>query len=134
MLVLGDDAGFAFDAIPALKAGLQELRGREWKILRLGECGGRRDYTPEGSERATEADTTIGGHAVAFHRSVYDQILGEVPAESAEMEGWLKTQHNMDRYYAFNLTEGNCDLPGLIGARANVKAAKAHPSQQLQPA
>jgi hypothetical protein len=132
VLVLEDDVLFASDAIAALKKGLQELRGREWKILSLGECVRRRDDPPgEGDQRVIEADSAFGRHAVAFHRSVYDRILDEVPADPAEMEEWLKTHHDIDRYYASSLTEGHYCLPGLIGTQANIEAAETGTSQKL---
>ena len=39
-------------------------------------------------------------HAVAYHHTVYDQILTDVPATPTGMARWLQTHAGIGHYYA----------------------------------
>ena len=59
-------------------------------------------------------------HAVAYHRSIYDRILSEVPSSPAGMEDWLKTHHGIDQYYAFSLTDGKFLVSPVIATQPSI--------------
>jgi hypothetical protein len=121
VLVFEDDVLFTTDAISGLQTALDELKGREWKLLYLGACRWRQDFPPlPGARRLAQAGAVTCTHAVAYHHSVYDRILREVPADNAGMEEWLKIHHGIDQYYAFNLTEDKFMLSPVIATQHNI--------------
>ncbi len=121
VLVFEDDVLFTADAIPGLQTALDELKEREWKLLYLGACRWRYDFPPlPGARRLAQAGAVTCTHAVAYHHSVYDRILREVPGDSAGMHEWLKTHHGIDQYYAFTLTEEKFLLSPVIATQRNI--------------
>ena len=121
VLVFEDDVLFTSDAVSGLETALRELQGREWKMLYLGACRWRHEYPPiEGATRLAKTGPVTCAHAVAYHHSIYDQILNEVPPSPAAMEEWLKKHHGIDQYYAFSLTEGKFLLSPVIATQANI--------------
>ena len=121
VLVFEDDVLFTCDAISGLETALRELRGLEWSMLYLGACRWRQEYPRvEGATRLAKAGAVTCAHAVAYHQSIYNRILSEVPAGIAGMEEWLKTHHGIDQYYAFNLTEGKFLLSPAIATQPSI--------------
>jgi GR25 family glycosyltransferase involved in LPS biosynthesis len=121
VLVFEDDVQFTSDAIAGLETALAELRGREWKMLYLGACRWHREFPPlPGFQRLAQAGPVTCTHAVAYHHSVYDRILRDVPADAAGMERWLATHRGIDQYYAFTLTEDKYLLSPVIATQPNI--------------
>ena len=121
VLVFEDDVLFTSDALPGLKTALQELQGREWKLLYLGGCRWNQEFPlVEGTTRLAKAGAVTCTHAVAYHASVYERILSEAPGGITGMQEWLKTHHGIDQYYAFNLTEGKYLLSPVIATQPNI--------------
>ncbi len=121
VLVFEDDVLFTSDAIPGLRTALAELRGRTWHLFYLGACRWRQDFPPlPGLQRLAQAGAVTCTHAVAYHESIYDRILSEVPADAPGMEAWLKTHHGIDQYYAFSLTENKYMLSPVIATQQNI--------------
>ena len=121
VLVFEDDVLFTSDAMSGLETALRELRGRQWSMLYLGACRLGQEYPPvEGATRLAKASAVTSAHAVAYHRSIYDRILGEVPSSIAGMEEWLKTHHGIDQYYASSLTEGKFLLSPVIATQPSI--------------
>jgi GR25 family glycosyltransferase involved in LPS biosynthesis len=121
VLVFEDDVLFTSDAISGLETALRELRGLEWSMLYLGACRWRQEYPPvDGATRLAKAGAVTCAHAVAYHQSIYDRILSEVPSGIAGMEAWLMTHHGIDQYYAFNLTEGKFLLSPAIATQPSI--------------
>jgi Glycosyl transferase family 2/Glycosyltransferase family 25 (LPS biosynthesis protein) len=126
VLVFEDDVRFTADAIPGLQAALEELKGREWKLLYLGACRWNRDFPPlDGCGRLAQAGAVTSAHAVAYHRSIFDRILCEVPDDSAGMEAWLKTHHGIDQYYAFTVAEGKYLLSPVVATKPDILAMES---------
>jgi hypothetical protein len=132
VLVFEDDVLFTSDAISGLTAALRELQGREWTMLYLGACRWRQEYPPvEGARRLAKAGAVTCSHAVAYHQSIYDRILGEVPGEPAGMEAWLKTHHGIDQYYAFCVADGKYLLSPVVATQPNIVPSESPEVQQL---
>lgn len=126
VLVFEDEVRFTADAIPGLQAALEELKGREWKLLYLGACRWNRDFPPlDGCQRLGQAGAVTSAHAVAYHRSIFDRILGEVPADNAGMEAWLNTHHGLDQYYAFTVTEEKYLLSPVVATKLDILAMES---------
>jgi hypothetical protein len=131
VLVFEDDVLFTADAIPGLHTALQELRGRDWKLLYLGACRWNRNFPPlPGFQRLAEVGAVTCAHAVAYHHSVYDRILREVPGDTAGMEEWLRIHHGIDQYYAFTITEQKYLLSPVIATQRNILPMESAEVQQ----
>jgi GR25 family glycosyltransferase involved in LPS biosynthesis len=132
VLVFEDDVVFTSDAIAGLQKALGELRGREWSMLYLGACRWNREVPPlPGCGRLGLSGAVTSAHAVAYHHSIFDRILHEVPADTAAMERWLKTHHGIDQYYAFSITEKKYLLSPVIATRSTLLPMESPEVQQL---
>jgi GR25 family glycosyltransferase involved in LPS biosynthesis len=101
VLVLEDDVIFSRHVAGDLAQSLAELAGRDWRLLYLGGHRWGQAFLPAPGCRSLEiARGLTASHALAYHRTVYDQILAEVPATPTAMALWLKTHHGIDQYYA----------------------------------
>jgi GR25 family glycosyltransferase involved in LPS biosynthesis len=106
VLVFEDDVILTRDAASHLRLALSELDGRDWDLLYLGACRWEHKFPlVEGCTHLEKAGPVTCSFAIAYHESVYDRILGEVPADAESMEEWLKTQRGIDQYYAFCIKE-----------------------------
>ena len=94
VLVLEDDVVFSSRAETALGQRLAELSGSPWGLLALGAGG-----TP-GDRRLKAEPRGVPLHAVAYHRTVYDEILRELPATPTGMARWLDGHPGLGHYYA----------------------------------
>jgi hypothetical protein len=118
VLVFEDDVIFTNDAISGLEAALADLGGFDWRMLYLGACRWRREFPLlPGARRLAEVGPVTCTHAVAYHSSIYDRILRDVPDSVPEMERWLETHHGIDQYYAFTLVEGKYLLSPVIASQ-----------------
>ena len=101
VLVLEDDVVFSRRTADVLAQSLAELREREWRLLSLGgSCGDRAFPGASGDRFLQTAQGSMSLHAVAYHHTVYDQILTEVPATPTGMARWLQTHPGIGHYYA----------------------------------
>jgi hypothetical protein len=101
VLVLEDDVMFSRRIADSLAHSLAELRDREWRLLSLGGSG--RDCAPteaSGERFLQTAQRSISLHAVAYHHTVYDRMLTELPATPTGMARWLQTHTGIGHYYA----------------------------------
>ena len=104
VLVLEDDVVFSRRTADVLAQSLAELREREWRLLSLGgSCGDRACRGPSGDRLLHVAQGSTSLHALAYHHSVYDRILTEVPATPTGMARWLQTHLGIGHYYADRL-------------------------------
>src|SRR5262249_29152995 len=101
VLVLEDDVIFSRGIADRLARGLAELRARPWRLLSLGGCAedGACPAAP-GDRSLHAAERSVSLHAVAYHRTVYDQILADLPDTPTGMARWLETRQDLGRYYA----------------------------------
>ena len=101
VLVLEDDVVFSRRIADVLAQGLAELRERVWRLLSLGgSCGDRAFSGMSGDRILQTAQGSMSLHAVAYHHTVYDQILTEVPATPTGIARWLQTHPGIGHYYA----------------------------------
>jgi hypothetical protein len=101
VLVLEDDVLFSRRTADVLAQSLTELAERDWRLLYLGGYrGGRTFPTAPGCRFLQTAHSLTSLPAVAYHQTVYDQILADVPATPTAMALWLNTHRGIDQYYA----------------------------------
>jgi hypothetical protein len=101
VLVLKDDVIFSRQIADVLAQSLAELAEREWRLLYLG--GHRWDQAFPKAPGCRFLQTAHGPtslQAVAYHHTVYDPILAELPATPTAMARWLQTHGGIDQYYA----------------------------------
>ena len=80
---------------------LAELAEREWRLLYLGGLRSEQALVEASDGRALQTAHGLPClHAVAYHQSVYDQILAEVPDAPTAMALWLEARRGLDHYYA----------------------------------
>jgi GR25 family glycosyltransferase involved in LPS biosynthesis len=101
VLTLEDDVLFSRETADVLTWSLAELAEREWQLLYLGGHRWGQTFSPAPGCRFLQiARGLTSSHAVAFHESVYDSILAEVPPTPTAMVRWLRSQHGIDQYLA----------------------------------
>ncbi len=121
ILVFEDDVLFTADAATGLDTAIQELRGRPWDLLYLGACRWNQEFPLlPGFRRLAQAGAVTCTHAVAYHRSVYDRILREVPGDAGTMEAWLGTHRGIDQYYAVSIAREKYLLSPAIATQPNI--------------
>lgn len=101
VLVFEDDAMMLSGAELFLSLGLKELQQKPWKILYLGGAQQHFELSlAEGCSNLIEVPKfrLTCTHAIAYHQSVYRQILDEVPDNEIDMPGWLKKNYAIDQY------------------------------------
>jgi GR25 family glycosyltransferase involved in LPS biosynthesis len=99
VLTLEDDVLFSRETPEVLTQALAELAGREWQLLYLGGHRWGETFPPAPGGRYLQTASGLTClHAVAFHESVYDSILAEVPSTPAAMARWLRTHRGLDQY------------------------------------
>jgi hypothetical protein len=131
VLVFEDDVLFTNDVVPGLTTAIEELRGRDWKLFYLGACRWNQEFPPlPGASRLAQAGAVTCTHAVAYHRSIYDHILHEVPADCTGVENWLKTHHGIDQYFAFSVTEQKYLVSPVVATQPNIVPMETPDVQQ----
>lgn len=105
ILVFEDDFCFTIDPIPVLTKCVEFLWQNDWSLFYLGQT-----TTSEIVEKPLEVVTDgvlrlrggLATHAIAYHRSIYDVLLNEMP-EPEGMISWLVRQESMDGFIMKNL-------------------------------
>ncbi|HEV2311073.1 MAG TPA: glycosyltransferase family 25 protein, partial [Acidimicrobiia bacterium] len=99
VLVFEDDAVFLEGTPWCLGQSLAELAELDWDALYLGGCQwGKRARRADGCEHLTIPETLTCTHAVAYHHTLYDQILTDVPAREPEVAVWCGRHAGIDQY------------------------------------
>lgn len=101
VLVFEDDAMMLSGAELFLSLGLKELQQKPWKILYLGGAQHHFELSlADGCSNLIEVPKfrLTCTHAIAYHRSVYAQILDEIPDNEIDMPKWLKKNYAIDQY------------------------------------
>lgn len=100
VLVLEDDAIVRDDALACLERSITELDGRSWELLYLGGTKWRVECEKvEGCQYLDKACTPLTScHAVAFHESVFDKILSDIPGEMTAFKHWILKELAIDQY------------------------------------
>lgn len=114
VLVFEDDAAFLEETLVHLARSIGELKRQPWKIFHLGgRTGGRRFPKAEGCDHLESPRGELTGtHALAYHNSVYQQLLDALPRTAADMRTWIATHHGMDRYLR-NIKERHLASPAV---------------------
>jgi hypothetical protein len=104
ILVFEDDVLFSESAIEELRTNVDELRSRPWSTLYLGGCrwGEAFDKAPGCSHLEIPRGVTCT-HAIAYHRSIFERVLAEVPETPSAVALWLRKQAGIDQYFANSL-------------------------------
>jgi len=101
VLVFEDDVIFSQAALEELGPNLAELKNRDWKTLYLGgHRWGRTFEKAPGCQHLEVPHRLTCMHAIAYHQSIYDRILREVPERPSAVALWLQKQRGIDQYYA----------------------------------
>ena len=99
VLVLEDDAIFHVNTLDVLRHAMAELAGQSWRLFYLGghPWGQSFSLAPGCAylERPTRLTTT---HAVAYHHSVYDVLLADIPDNTEALKEWVKDNAAIDQY------------------------------------
>jgi hypothetical protein len=105
VLVVEEGVVFLDDTLDVMARALEELRGREWDLLYLGGDD-RRPAFPSSDARALEAPNhPTSAHAVAYHHTVFDRILEDVPDDDG-FAAWLEDHTAIDQYLAHMVSTG----------------------------
>ncbi|MEY9947436.1 hypothetical protein ABH937_004535 [Kitasatospora sp. GAS1066B] len=104
LLVVEDDALFRPDAAEVLRGALAELGHRPWSLLYLGGAESEPAFPqaegshhPEAVTGATTSHATTT-HAIAYHRSIFTQLLDELPDTVEGMTAWIQRRTALDQY------------------------------------
>ena len=104
VLVVDDNVTFSDDAAEVLRRAWAELRGRDWGVLYLGgyrSASSRRN--PPGCRLLPLPGPIPCTHAMVYHRSAYQRILGAVPDNATDVALWLRKHGGLDDFYAAEL-------------------------------
>ena len=118
VLVLEDDAVILEDALAHLKKNVDELERRDWHLFYLGRGEqGRRWAKAEDCQYLEQVDDRdlIDTHAIAYHQSVYQRILDDLPDTSPAMEEWI-AENGMIGDYLVRLEKRFVAFPALAMA------------------
>ncbi len=101
ILVFEDDAIFLSGADTLLKMALRDFN-QPWQLLYLGGVYQRELFDFDNDTPRVEAmpdgQYLTCTHAVAYHHSVFETLLNELPDNEADMVSWLKKHHAIDQY------------------------------------
>ncbi|WP_194835677.1 hypothetical protein [Nocardia sp. XZ_19_369] len=113
ILVFEDDAVFLNGTIWVLRHSVRELMRVPWKLFYLGGFYSDQE-NPLGIDNPApnaaflrHAPGLVTTHAIAYHRSVFDQILDELPADPESMRCFLADYDgHVDVYYSKVFNDG----------------------------
>ncbi|MFJ3214883.1 glycosyltransferase [Kitasatospora sp. NPDC086801] len=101
LLVLEDDALFLPGSTWVLRRALAELDGRAWSLLYLGGADwGRTFPRAEGCHHLEAVTGITTTHAIAYHHSVFADLLDELPDTVEGMGVWIRRHTALDQYLA----------------------------------
>jgi len=100
VLVLEDDAVFLEDTLDHLSRTIPELKQQQWQLFYLGgHRRGRHYQPPEDCDHINHVDGPLTcTHGIAYHQSVYQQLLDALPETMEEMKLWLETHRGIDQF------------------------------------
>jgi GR25 family glycosyltransferase involved in LPS biosynthesis len=128
VLVFEDDVVFAADTLEVLEGALQEIRGRTWGMLFLGgHTWGETYPKASGCEFLEVPGGLTCAHALAYHHTLYDRILADVPESPSEMALWLRTNYGIDQYFKNALGEFRLVTRPVIATQPSILAQEKRP-------
>ena len=126
VLVFEDDVMFSADAVERLRPNIEELKNRGWKTLYLG--GHRWGRTFEKARGCRHLEVPHGvtcTHAIAYHESIYDRVIEDIPASPSAVALWLRKQHGIDQYYARELDGLHLITSPIIATQQSIAKEEA---------
>ena len=132
VLVFEDDMVMLESANLIMSMALPEIQKVDWKILYLGGCQHGAEFPYADGCRFLLKPTK--GHltctqAIAYHHTVYDKILGDVPDNEVDMQQWLDKHYGIDQYYRY-LEDRYLVFPKPF-SQANIVPAELPAAQQF---
>ncbi|MBI3796007.1 MAG: PqqD family peptide modification chaperone [Deltaproteobacteria bacterium] len=100
VLVFEDDAIFLEDTLAHVAKSLGELKTQDWQVFHLGGCRWGQQFPKASGCRflASPGPELTCSHAVAYHQSVYQRIVDDLPGDIEGMREWIKTSYAIDQY------------------------------------
>src|SRR5262249_14321960 len=122
VLVFEDDVIFSRNALEELRPNIEELKHREWETLYLGgHCWGQTFPKAPGCQYLKAASGVTWTHAIAYHASMFDRVLAEVPETPSAVALWLRKHLGIDQYYA-KIFDGSLITSPLIASQGSILA------------
>ena len=121
VLVFEDDVMFSPHALEELAANLAELEHRPWITLYLG--GHRWGRTFEKAPGCRHLEIARGAtctHAIAYHSSVYERILAEIPETPSRVALWLRKNHGIDQYLARRFDGSHLIVSPIVASQGSI--------------
>ncbi|KAA3623930.1 MAG: glycosyltransferase, partial [Proteobacteria bacterium] len=101
VLVFEDDAVFHRDTLALLGPAVRELAAQDWALFYLGGHKWNRDFPLcDGCSHLEAVRGVTTTHAIAYHHSIFDKLLHDVPGSLGEVEKWLEIHAGIDQYLA----------------------------------
>jgi hypothetical protein len=92
---------FAEDALETLVGSIRELRRLPWHLFYLGgHAWGRSFEKAPGCLHLEIPRGLTCTHAIAYHESIYDRILADVPDRATGVALWLRKECGIDQYFS----------------------------------
>lgn len=102
VLVFEDDAIFHRDTLHFLALAVEELKQQTWELFYLGGYRwGEKFRLAPGCEYLETVKLMSCTHAVAYHHTIYDRILADLPTDEGAMTTWLQDHAGIDQYLAY---------------------------------
>lgn len=132
VLVLEDDVVFLQGANWLLERAMAELSQRTWQLLYLGsaEYTGRVYPLAPGCRFLQRVDGLLTTHALAYHRSVYDALLTELPADEEGMRAWVAEHTAIDVFLQTWLTDGVYRTDPPVASQRQLVARPGEPMRE----
>ncbi|HEX8761792.1 MAG TPA: hypothetical protein VF734_17880, partial [Pseudonocardiaceae bacterium] len=103
-----------------LRRSVKELAERAWNIFYLGGALGRQFPRADGCVHLEVPTTLTTTHALAYHRSIYDRILADVPGDMAALKEWIGEYRAIDQYLAIELQEDVFLASPVVASQENL--------------
>ena len=103
VLVFEDDAVFLRDTLNLMRGSISDLKKRAWTLFYLGghRWGANHPLSP-GCQHLRRPDHRLTcAHALAYHHTIFQKILSDLPDDIPGMQKWLETEHGIDQYLRF---------------------------------
>jgi hypothetical protein len=121
VLVFEDDVLFSPNAAEELRRAVNEIERRSWATLYLGgHRWGQSFETVPGCQYLEQPHGLTCTHAIAYHESIFDRVLSDVPATPSAAALWLRQHHGIDQYYARSLDGLHLVTNPVIAAQASI--------------
>ncbi|WP_439638200.1 glycosyltransferase family 25 protein, partial [Spirulina sp.] len=100
VLVFEDDAIFLDTILEDLSRCVEELKRVDWQIFQMGghRWGNQFPLAPDCQALEHPCRAMTSAHALAYHASVFDTILRDIPPDIAGVAVWNQTNYAIDQY------------------------------------